>query len=278
MIRLSEQHVGTLLCAAGGSLRAAGIPNPRFEARMLLGHAMATSSEALLREPGATVLPQAVARFRMMVAQRLAHVPMAQIIGRGGFWTLDLEVSAETLVPRADSETLIEAVLAAGLAPRRILDLGTGTGCLLLALLAEFPEAWGVGVDVRPGAAALAARNGRGTRALFYAGSWGDALNARFDLVISNPPYIESAAIPTLMPEVARYEPATALDGGPDGLDAYRMILEQASRLLVPGGYLVLELGLGQAKRVEALATGMRVVAMREDLGGVPRALILEVS
>ena len=175
------ETVGAFLCQAGQLLRAAAIENPRIEARLLLAHAMDTTTETLLRAPRAEVPPDAVARFRAAMAQRLARVPMAQITGRAGFWTLDLEVSAETLIPRPDSETLIEAVLASGLRPRRILDLGTGTGCLLLAVLSEFPEAEGIGVDLVPGAVALARRNAarNGLAASFLAGNWADSLAGR---------------------------------------------------------------------------------------------------
>lgn len=278
------ESVGALLCQAGQLLRAAAIESPRIEARLLLAHAMATTSEALLRDPRAAVPPGAVARFRHVLDQRLAHMPMAQITGRAGFWTLDLEVSAETLIPRADSEALIEAMLESGLAPVRILDLGTGTGCLLLAALSEFPAARGIGVDLRPAAAALAARNaarhGLADRALFLAGDWATALIGRFDLILSNPPYIESAVIPRLMPEVALHEPASALDGGADGLDAYRHILADLPRLLAPGGLAVLELGAGQAAPVTTLVAGhgLCLAGLRADLGGVERAIILKLS
>jgi release factor glutamine methyltransferase len=278
------ESVGAFLCQAGQLLRAAAIESPRIEARLLLAHAMATTSEALLRDPRAAVPPEAVARFRRVLDQRLAHVPMAQITGRAGFWTLDLEVSAETLIPRADSETLIEVVLESGLQPRRILDLGTGTGCLLLAALSAFPAARGFGVELRPKAAALAARNaahnGLTDRAAFLAGDWATALTGRFDLILSNPPYIESAAILGLMPEVALHEPSSALDGGADGLDAYRRILADLPRLLAPGGIAVLELGAGQAAPVARLAAGqgLALMGLRADLGGVDRAMILKLS
>jgi release factor glutamine methyltransferase len=278
------ESVGAFLCQAGQLLRAAAIESPRLEARLLLAHAMSTTSEALLRDPRVAVPPDAVALFRRALEQRLAHVPLAQITGRAGFWTLELEVSPETLIPRADSEALIEAVLESGRQPARILDLGTGTGCLLLAALSEFPAARGLGVDLRPAAAALAARNaernGLGDRAAFLAGDWATALTGRFDLILSNPPYIESAAIPGLMPEVARHEPASALDGGADGLDAYRAILADLPRLLAPGGLAVLELGAGQAEAVGALAQaqGLRLAGLRADLGGIARAIILELS
>ena len=278
------ETVGAFLCQAGQVLRAAAIESPRLEARLLLAHALGTTQEALLREPGAAVPEAAAARFRAALAARLEATPVAHILGQQGFWTLDLAVSPATLIPRADSEALVEAALEAfpdPEAPLRVLDLGTGTGCLLLAVLAERPRAFGVGVDLVPAAAALAAanaaRNGLADRAAFLAGDWANALSGRFDLVLSNPPYIESEAIPGLMPEVARHEPASALDGGRDGLDAYRRLVALLPGLLAPGGAAVLELGIGQLPAVETLAraAGLAPVGCREDLGGVQRALVL---
>jgi release factor glutamine methyltransferase len=278
------ETVGAFLCQAGQLLRAAAIENPRLEARWLLAHAMDSTAEALLREPRAPVAAEAQARFRALLARRAARVPLAHLTGRAGFWTLDLEVGPQTLIPRADSEALVEAVLASGHAPRRVLDLGTGTGALLLAVLSEFPQASGVGVDVRPEAAMLAARNaarhGLAGRARFLAGDWAAALEARFDLVLSNPPYIPSAEIPALMPEVAAHEPACALDGGADGLAAYRLLMAALPGLLAPGGLAVFELGQGQAGDVAALAraAGLRMRGLKHDLGGVDRAILLEFA
>lgn len=279
---MNAPTIGALLCEAGRSLRAAAIEAPRREARLLLAHATSSTPEALLREPGAAVPPEAAARFRAALAQRLEHLPLARILGLAGFWTLELEVSAETLIPRADSEALIEAALALGIAPRAILDLGTGTGCLLLAALREFPAARGIGVDLRPEAAQLAsrnaARNGLGARAAFLAGDWAAALGGRFDLILANPPYIETAAIAGLMPEVSLHEPASALDGGADGLAAYRAVVLELPRLLAPSGHAVLELGEGQGPAVVALAAaaGLEAIALRQDLGGIGRALVLK--
>lgn len=276
--------VGAFLCQAGQVLRAAGIEAPRQEARIMLAHAMACREEDLLRDPRAPVPALAATAFGELLRRRATHEPMAHLLGRAGFWTLMLETSPATLIPRADTEAIVEAALAAFEVPgrvRRVLDLGTGTGALLLAVLAECPEAWGVGVDLAPDAAVLAARNaaanGLAGRAAFLCGDWAAAISGRFDLVLSNPPYIESAAVPLLMPEVARFEPALALDGGVDGLDAYRHLMGVLPGLLAPGGRAVLEIGQGQRAAVEALAdaAGLTPVAARRDLGGIDRALVI---
>ncbi|WP_160122050.1 peptide chain release factor N(5)-glutamine methyltransferase [Rhodovarius lipocyclicus] len=275
------ETVGAWLCQAGQVLRAAAIDTPRMEARWMLAEAMGTTSEALLREPRAPVPPEAGARFTAMLARRARREPLAYILGHAGFWGLDFAVSPATLIPRADSETLVEAALAHAPGAARVLDLGTGTGCLLLAVLSEIPAAWGVGVDLRPGAAALAAHNaarlGLAGRSAFLAGEWAAALSGCFDLILSNPPYIEAAAIPALMPEVAGHEPPSALDGGADGLDAYRALAPQIARLLAPGGVAVLELGQGQGPDVSALMAraGLETREIRPDLGEIPRAMVV---
>ncbi|MBP0447606.1 peptide chain release factor N(5)-glutamine methyltransferase [Roseomonas sp. SSH11] len=278
------ESVGAFLCQAGQVLRAAAVEAPRLEARLLLAHAMGCRQEDLLRDPRAPVGPEAQQRFRAALSARARHVPMAHLIGSAGFWTLDLLSDPSTLIPRADTETLVELALDTfpdRSSVTRLLDLGTGTGALLLACLAEFPGAFGVGVDRNPRAAALAranaARNGLADRAALLAGDWADALSGRFDLILSNPPYIESSSIPGLMPEVALHEPALALDGGADGLDAYRALASALPRLLAAGGKAVLELGQGQQAPVEAImrGAGLRPLGCREDLGGVPRALLL---
>ncbi len=276
--------VGFLLCRGGQLLRAAAIEAPRMEARLLLGHVLECRAEDLLRDPRAAVAPERARGFAALVQRRVAHEPMAFLLGWQEFWSLRFAVSPATLIPRADSETLVEAVLEAlpdqG-APLRVLDLGTGTGCLLLAVLSEYPNATGMGLDLNPAAAGLAAGNARALglagRAAFLAADWSAPLAGRFDLVLSNPPYIEAAAIPGLMPEVAGHEPATALDGGPDGLVAYRAITADLPRLLRPGGVAVLELGQGQGPAVAALArqAGLVTLGARPDLGGVERALVL---
>ncbi len=277
--------VGAFLCRAGQHLRAAAVEAPRSEARLLLAHAMGCRTEDLLRDPRAPVPPAAALGFAELLKRRLGREPVAHLLGAAEFWSLPLAVSRATLIPRPDSEALIEASLAAFPrrdAVRQVLDLGTGTGCLLLAALSEFPDASGIGVDLVPQAAALARRNaaalGLGGRSGFVAGCWGAALApGRFDLVLANPPYVETGAIPGLAPEVALHEPDSALDGGADGLDAYRAVLTEIRRLLAPDGRAVVELGHGQRAAVEALASGagLRPLCCRADLGGVDRALVL---
>lgn len=276
--------VGAFLCQAGQVLRATGIEAPRQEARLLLAHVLHCREEDLLRDPRAMVPDAAAQAFGALLRRRAAREPVAHLTGRAGFWTLDLAVSPATLIPRADSEAIVEAALAAFDTPariRRVLDLGTGTGALLLAVLAECPNAFGVGVDLSPAAAALAAgnaaANGLAGRAAFLCGDWADAIAGRFDLVLANPPYINSAAVPGLMPDVARFEPALALDGGPDGLEAYRRLVGMLPGLLAPDGRAVFEIGAGQRNAVEGLArrAGLLPVGVRQDLGGIDRALVL---
>lgn len=272
-----------LLREASQALEQAGIEDARREARLLLCWATGRDLGGLLSLDG--VEPAQKSRFAEALKRRLEREPLAFITGETGFWTLDLETGRDTLVPRADSEALIEALLDVcpdRNAPLSILDLGTGTGCLLLAALSEYPQARGVGVDLSPQAAALAKRNsvrtGLEKRSAFLAGSWADALNARFDVVLSNPPYIETGDLAGLMPEVVQYEPARALDGGADGLEAYRILCRALPDLLVPRGHAILEMGIGQIDAVSMLGAenGLREVARRADLGGVDRALVLQ--
>jgi release factor glutamine methyltransferase len=221
--------------------------------------------------------------FEALLARRCAREPLALILGRREFWSLDFAVSADTLIPRPESETLVESALAAFPdrdKPRAILDLGTGTGCLLLAALHEFPRAFGVGVDRSAAAAGLAARNaaalGLAGRAAFLCADWDTPLAGRFDLVLCNPPYIPTSDIDGLMPEVARYEPRSALDGGTDGLNGYRRVFTSLSCRLTEGGVAILELGQGQAESVAGLAQAAGLAAeARADLLGITRALVL---
>ncbi|EHH68516.1 peptide chain release factor N(5)-glutamine methyltransferase [Gluconobacter morbifer] len=272
----------TLLQNAVQVLKEAEIEDARWEARLLLCWATGLDAAGLWQID--QINDVQADRFEKALERRATREPMAFITGETGFWTLDLETAPDTLIPRGDSESLIEVLLAVRpdqKVPLSILDLGTGTGCLLLAALSEYPNAWGVGVDLAPQAVDLARRNARRTglaeRCMFLAGHWGDALCGRFDVVLSNPPYIESADIAGLMPEVSRYEPVRALDGGNDGLEAYRLICKAMPTLLVSGGHVILEMGIGQMEAVSALGrcNGLHEVARRADLGGVERALVM---
>lgn len=261
-------------------LLAAGIDNPRLEARLLLAHALGCEPIALIRDLTASIDTDA---YDTLLHRRANHEPLAYLVGRREFWSLDLAVSPATLIPRPDSETVVEAALAAWdgrQGPCRVLDLGTGTGCLLLAILHDIPDAFGVGVDRAPAAAALAATNaariGLADRATFVAGDWANSLNGRFDLIVGNPPYIPTQEIGTLMPEVGHHEPALALDGGADGLTAYRAIIPYLTALLAEGGTAVLELGAGQDRAVGQLARTFGFTAsFRSDLAGIARAIVL---
>jgi release factor glutamine methyltransferase len=264
-----------------GAARLAQITDtPRLDARLLLAHALGLNRNDLIRDPARAIDDDA---YRALLARRIAREPLALIVGRREFWSLDFQVSPATLVPRPDSETLIEAALAAFAGkpqPSRVLDLGTGTGCLLLALLSEFPSAFGIGLDRIPAAAMLAKTNaahlGLADRSAFLVGDWTAPLAGRFDLIVSNPPYIPSAEIPLLMPEVAEHEPRSALDGGADGYDAYRDIIADLNNRLAPTGVAVLELGQRQAISVADIAreSGF-VAALRLDLAEIPRAIVL---
>ncbi|MDW8342740.1 MAG: peptide chain release factor N(5)-glutamine methyltransferase [Geminicoccaceae bacterium] len=275
--------VARALAAATQRLREAGIECARAEARILLARASGLPREALLGAGAFTLDPETRARFEALVARRASREPMAYVLGRRAFWTLELDVAPGVLVPRPETETLVEAALEAFPqrdSPLRVLDLGTGSGCLLAAVLSEFPKAFGVGVDRCPRALALARANleklGLAARAALLCADWGRALVGRFALVVCNPPYVASSELARLDPEVARFEPRAALDGGPDGLDAYRALLPDLPRLLAPEGIVCLEVGAGQAERVRALAESRGfAVTPRADLAGIPRCLVL---
>lgn len=270
---LSSDAAGAVSEAAVRRFEAAGIANPRLDARLLL--AACLGDEASLGE-------EALARFEPMLARRVAGEPVSRILGSREFWSLDFALSPATLDPRPDSETVIEAALAR-IADRRaalrIADLGTGTGCLLLALLSELPRARGVGVDIEARAVRVAAANaqrlGMGARAAFIAGDWGAGLARGFDCVLSNPPYIPSADLAGLAPEV-RCDPAASLDGGRDGLDGIRGAARGAVRLLKPGGLALIEIGAGQARAGADIVgrAGLEFLETKEDLAGHPRVVV----
>jgi release factor glutamine methyltransferase len=274
--------IAEALRAAAARLAAAGMSEARLESRVLVGAAFGLAREALLARGDQAARPEDLARLDDLVARRIGGEPTARLLGRQEFWSLDLGLGPETLIPRADSETIVEAALAAiadRAAPLRLLDFGTGSGCLLLALLSELPQATGLGIDASAATLAVAAANaerlGLAARAAFRLGDWGRGLSGPFDLIVSNPPYIRDGDIAGLAPEVARFEPRRALAGGDDGLACYRALAPDLARLLAPGGRAVLEIGQGQADEVEAIlaAAGLTPAGRRADLAGIDRAL-----
>ncbi|HEX7775047.1 MAG TPA: peptide chain release factor N(5)-glutamine methyltransferase [Parvibaculum sp.] len=276
---ITRDHAYRML---GWRLKQAGIASPELDARLLVQAAAGCDEIDMIREPGRMLAPAEIERLAGFEARRLAHEPVSRIVGLREFWGLTFKVTPATLDPRPDSETLIEAaldLLPAASAPM-ILDLGTGTGCLLISLLHERREARGIGVDISTEALAAAAANaealGVGKRAAFRHTSWADGIEDRFDLVISNPPYIAAADIGGLAPEVRDHDPRLALDGGADGLDAYRAIAALLPRLLVPEGHAVVELGDGQAASVRGIfeEAGLVVPRIAADIAQRPRALV----
>ncbi|MBX9776432.1 MAG: peptide chain release factor N(5)-glutamine methyltransferase [Xanthobacteraceae bacterium] len=268
--------------------RNAGLDSPGLDARILVGHALALDHAALAAQADRRLTGVEADRIAVLARRRLAREPVARIVGTREFWGLPIALNADTLVPRPETETIVEAALAAlGEArekPLRIADLDTGSGALLLALLHELPAAHGVGTDISTAALACARSNaatlGLDNRAAFVACNHGTGLVGSFDLIVANPPYVASGDIAGLEPEVRDFDPRRALDGGADGLAAYRAIAADAKRLLAPTGFLVLELGAGQREAVRSLtvAAGLAPKAERSDLSGVARALVVTVS
>jgi release factor glutamine methyltransferase len=268
------------LTAASRLLAVAGIDNPALDARLLAGAALGLDRAQLLAQSDRILSADESAKIQALIARRAAREPVARILGSREFWGLPFALNAATLEPRPDSETVIEAALTLNPSPRRILDLGTGTGCLLLALLHEWPTATGLGLDCAPKAVAQAHRNaeqlGLQARASFKINNWAESVTERFDLIVSNPPYIRSSDIQSLMPEVRDYDPLLALDGGEDGLGAYRRLIPDLPRLLSEGGHAIFEVGAGQAAAVESLFRASRFSEVRidSDLAGHARCLV----
>jgi release factor glutamine methyltransferase len=261
--------------------RDAGSQTAALDARYLVEGTVAETPSAL--DPLAPLDPATLARLDDYATRRLAGEPVWRILGEREFWSLPFKLSPATLEPRPDSETIVEAALAQ-LGERRhepvaILDLGTGTGCLLVALLSECRRAHGLGIDISDEACATATenaqRNSVGDRAVFRVGNWVEGLEQRFDLIVSNPPYIPAAEISGLDVGVRDHDPMRALDGGPDGLDAYRRLADGLPAVLAPEGAVVLEIGAGQEADVIAIMTkaGLDYRGRRHDLGGHARAL-----
>tara|TARA_R110002167_G_scaffold112578_2_gene285098 strand:+ start:179 stop:1066 length:888 start_codon:yes stop_codon:yes gene_type:complete len=274
--------VAAALSAATRRLRAAEVAEPRLDASVLLAAALEEDRARLWGRDERRLTAAQVELFQDYVEQRAARRPVAQIVGQREFWSLSFAVSAAVLDPRPDSETLIEAALASVVVrnqPLRVLDLGTGSGCLLLALLSELPAATGVGVDISPAALAVAAGNaarlGLRQRCDLVVGDWSSPLVGGFDIVLSNPPYLSEAELSQVAPEVRLHEPTLALDGGVDGLSAYRALLPGLPALLRPGGRVFLECGAAQADALGEMlvATGLGAVERYADLAEHTRCL-----
>ncbi len=276
------------LASGRSRLRAAGVEAADEDARLLLQGACGVDRLAMVIGGDLPVSGDEARRFLEFLDRRVGGEPASRILGRRAFWTLDLEVRPGVLDPRGDTEALVRlalrVALQAGQTPRRILDLGCGSGALLCALLSEFPAASGVGVDVSEGACAAAIANlalcGLDGRASVVRGHWFDQVEGAFDLIVSNPPYIPAGEIDALDREVRDHDPRLALDGGEDGLDAYREIFVGARRVLAPGGAIAVEFGLGQAADVARLARdrGLQKVDSEQDLGRRDRAAAFRVE
>ena len=276
--------------AWAAEFRARAIDSAELDARLLIGHALGLDHAALAARAEQILNSQQLGAIAALAHRRLGHEPVARVIGTKQFWTLRLRVGEATLVPRPETETVIEAALAAleqsGERSRawrsrtwRIADVGTGCGAILLALLSELPNGFGVGTDIDSCAIAIARANAadRGlTRAAYLVCDMASALRGPFDLIVSNPPYIRSGDINRLPPEVRLFDPPRALDGGSDGLDYYRALAATVPLLLAQNGIVVVELGQGQAEPVIAIftAAGLAPLVLRPDLNGIPRALV----
>ena len=276
--------------ALAEKFRQAGIDSAEADARLLTAHALSIDRAELIANGERALTMDEANAIDALGARRLRREPVARIFGAKEFWSLPLQISPAVLVPRPETETVVEAALAViaretlQMKRLRLLDIGTGSGALLLALLSELRNAVGIATDISAAALAVARanaeRNGLAARCTFVACDIAAGVQGPFDLVVSNPPYVAHGDIASLAPEVRDYDPALALDGGTDGLDGYRAIAAEARRLLASNGKSVVELGAGQERAVRALFTkaGLTVTAVRNDLAGIPRALVTSVA
>jgi len=267
------------------AFRLSGIEDSDVDTRVLIGHALHLDRARLIAQSDRGLEAREINMISALAARRLKHEPVSRILGQKEFWSIPLTVTPDVLVPRPETETVVEGaldfVVRGGLRMEklRILDIGTGSGALLAALLRELPNATGTGTDISPAALDVArgnaARSGIDSRCTFVACDIASEVEGPFDLLVSNPPYIVHDEILSLPPEVKNYDPAVALDGGDDGLSAYRAIASDAKRLLAPGGRMFVELGAGQETAVRELFTnaGLTVGVARKDLAGIPRVL-----
>lgn len=277
--------LGYVVDQAAARLTAAGVETARLDARVLAAHVLGRDSSFVLTHPETVLGPEDDQAVSALIDRRAGREPVSRILGEREFWSMPFTVTAATLTPRPETETLVEHAVArmhdAGRsdAALRVLDLGTGTGCLLLAVLSELPNAQGLGIDISTAAVAVATANARrlglAARAGFRRGNWAAGLDGPFDLILSNPPYIAEGDGPRLDPEVREFDPPGALFAGDAGLDAYAAIAPQAARLLAPGGFVIVELGQGQEDAVAGIFrnAGLMHDGTRADLAGIPRSL-----
>lgn len=282
----SEPSIESARRTLAAQLRSAGNDEAELDARILLAAALSLDLTGMIAQASRKLTSAEAALLSQYARRRIAGEPVARILGEKEFWGLPLTLSSATLVPRPDTETVVELALELLRAggnldrPLRIADLGTGSGAILLALLSELPAAQGFGTDISEHALQTARANAASTslanRAAFIACDYASGLSGAFDLIVSNPPYIRTADIDGLAAEVRNHDPLGALDGGADGLDAYRALIPQAAGLLAPGGWLVVEAGQGQSGPIEAFMTNAGLTAAaapKADLAGIPRAV-----
>ena len=277
---------GEALADLTDRLRSGGIASARLDARILLAQALGIGVTTVFSHPERLLGDGEVERLGTLTARRLRHEPVSRILGRREFWSLDFTITGDTLDPRPDTETLVEAVLGCASdrqAPLKVLDLGSGSGCILLALLSELPVATGIGVDRNLGAVAVATANavalGLARRTAFVVGDWGKGIDGQFDVIVTNPPYIPDHEIARLDAEVAEYDPWAALAGGADGLACYRALAPDLVGLLKPGGVAAVEVGQGQAQAVCQIVeqAGLVGIGRRKDLAGTERCVLFSL-
>ncbi len=278
-----SQHLGQMMQRGQKLLASAGIKGGELDARLLLQHVTGLGHSQIIADPDQTISDNNDSEYQMLLARRRAFEPVSRIIGRREFWSLEFEITPAVLDPRPDSETLVSAVLDDlddRTVPLQLLDLGTGSGCLTLALLHELPGATAIAVDSSRAALTVAGRNaknmGHEARVDFICGDWTEGLpEAAFDIIVCNPPYVEHDAIAGLEPDVRLFDPTEALDGGADGLSAYRSILADIRRLMKKGGRCYFEVGAGQAENVKNLMlnAGLACRSARQDIAGIDRCV-----
>lgn len=268
------------MAAATAKLRAAGVPDPARDARLLLAHAASVDAARITLIAPEEIAPEISERYEHLVSLRAVRVPVSQLVGERAFYGRKFKISREVLDPRPETESLIEAALSAPF--ERVLDLGTGSGCILVTLLAENPSATGVAVDVSEGACLQASANAVlhnvAERADVIQSDWFSAVEGRFDLIVSNPPYLALAEMKEIAPELALHEPAIALTDGADGLSAYKLIASRAQGYLSEGGRVMVEIGWKQGREVAALFTdaGWAHIRVLPDLDGRDRVVIAQ--